>query len=91
MAEEVSYTYVRDNLARILDDVEGNREPVVIKRHGHADVALIAVDELRSLEETAHLLRSSKNARRLFEALEQARSGKGQALSLEDLRAAVGL
>jgi antitoxin YefM len=69
--------FVRDNLARVLDEVESNREPVLIERRGHLDVALISADELRSLEETAHLLRSGKNAKRLSRPWSQARRGKG--------------
>jgi antitoxin YefM len=48
--------------------------PLIIHRRGASDVALVAVDELESLIETAHLLRSPKNAQRLITALRRARS-----------------
>ncbi len=69
-----SYTNVRTNLAQLLDIVVENREPVLIQRRGHEDVVMIAADELSSLLETAHLLRSPKNAARLLTALERSRA-----------------
>jgi antitoxin YefM len=86
MSHPVTYTEARANLAALLDDVTSSREPVVIRRRGHDDVALVAADELASLQETAHLLRSPANARRLLSALQTALNGEGQALGLDDLR-----
>ena len=70
-----SYTHLRANLAAIWDEVESTQEPVVIQRRGHQDMALIPAEELAGLLETAHLLRSPRNAERLLTALE--RSGQG--------------
>ncbi|HEX4954383.1 MAG TPA: type II toxin-antitoxin system prevent-host-death family antitoxin [Thermoanaerobaculia bacterium] len=86
-----TYTEARARLAQLLDEVVANREPVVIRRRGHEDVALIAASELTSLEETAHLLRSPANAARLQAALEEVEAGQGERLSLEELRRSVGL
>lgn len=84
--ETLTYTDVRDRLASVWDEVLSSREPVVIKRRGHADVALLPADELSSLMETAHLLRSPANAQRLLGALKRVRSGKGRKLTVEELR-----
>ena len=73
---QTTYSNARANLASLLDQVSDNREIVVIKRRGSEDVALVAVSELSSLLETAHLLRSPKNAQRLLAALERATSKK---------------
>ena len=86
MSHPVTYTEARANLAALLDEVASTREPVVIRRRGHDDVALIAADELASLRETAHLLRSSANARRLLSALQSALNGEGKTMTLDDLR-----
>jgi antitoxin YefM len=91
MATEITYTQARANLKALLDEAADSREPVIIHRRGGGDVALIAVDELRSLIETAHLLRSPKNAERLFSALARAKAGKGRPESLAKLRRDVGL
>ncbi len=85
----ITYTRARENLASLLDRAVDDREPVVITRRKGGDVALIALDELRSLQETAHLLRSPKNARRLLEALARSRAGDLEPGDLEDLRAEV--
>lgn len=91
MAEQVSYSYARQNLAKILSDAEESREPVIIRRRGHEDMALIPADELRSLEESAHLLRSPKNARRILQALQRALENAGVAETPESLRSQLGL
>jgi antitoxin YefM len=91
MATETTYTHARANLKSLLDEVADNREPVIIRRRDGHDVALVAADELRGLIETAHLLRSPKNAQRLLEALRRALDGKGRPESLEKLRADLGL
>lgn len=77
MAIETMYTQARANLKALLDEVAENREQVIIHRRGGDNVALIAADELRGLVETAHLLRSPRNAQRLIQALRRAQAGKG--------------
>lgn len=91
MPEQVSYSYARQNLAKILRQAEERQEPVIIRRRGREDMALIPADELRSLEETAHLLRSPKNAQRLLQALQTALDGAGAPESPEALRTRLGL
>jgi antitoxin YefM len=91
MAIETTYTQARANLKALLDEVAENREQVIIHRRGGDDVALISADELRGLLETAHLLRSPKNAQRLLAALRRAQRGSGRAESFEKLRADLGL
>jgi antitoxin YefM len=66
--------------------VSHSREPVIIRRRGAQDVALIDAAELRGLTETAHLLRSPKNAQRLITALVRARGKKLPAATVADLR-----
>lgn len=91
MPKKVTYSYARQNLAEILNDAEDAQEPVIISRRGHEDVAVIPASELRSLEETAHLLRSPKNARRLLAALQRALEGTTKPQSVEALRSELGL
>jgi len=91
MTIQTTYSQARAQLASLLDQVSDNREVVIIQRRGAEDVALIAADELTSLLETAHLLRSPVNAERLLTALARARQRNGPAQSLDDLRHQVGL
>ena len=72
MTIETTYTQARANLAALCNRVTGDREVVIIRRRGADDVALISATELASLRETAHLLRSPKNAQRLLAALRRA-------------------
>ncbi len=68
-----------------------NRDVVVIQRRGAEDVALIAADELESILETAHLLRSPENAERLLTALRRAQQRTLEPSTVDDLRAEAGL
>ncbi|MGH7821500.1 MAG: type II toxin-antitoxin system Phd/YefM family antitoxin [Candidatus Binatia bacterium] len=86
LAKETTYTQARANLAALCDDVTGGREVVIIRRRGSRDVALVSADELDSLIETAHLLRSPKNAKRLLTALRRARGKKLKPEPIDKLR-----
>ena len=88
MALQTTYTQARTQLATLLDEVVNNREIVIIQRRGSEDVAMIAADELSSLLETAHLLRSPKNAERLLAALARSSKNIVQPQSIEELETA---
>lgn len=88
---ETTYTSLRQSLASVLDRVANDREVVIIRRRGDKKVALIPADELAGLLETAHLLRSPKNAQRLLTALRRAVGRRGKAESLDKLRREMGL
>ena len=90
MTLQTTYTQARTQLATLLDEVVNNREIVIIQRRGSDDVAMIAADELTSLLETAHLLRSAKNAERLLTALARASKQSIEPQSIEELSREVG-
>ena len=91
MTTEITYTHARANLASLCNEAASTGEPVIIKRRGADDVALIAAAELQGLIETAHLLRSPANARRLLRALSRARRGGGSRRTVHRLRRDLGL
>jgi len=91
MATKVSYSYARQNLASLLDQAEDDQEPVYISRRNREDMVLLPAAEYRSVEETAHLLRSPENARRLFRALQRSLESSVAPKSLNELRREVGL
>lgn len=91
MANRTSYTQARATLASLCDRVAETSEPYVIERRNGANVALISEVELNALLETAHLLRSPKNATRLATALTRAHGGKPVPSSLHELRRSLGL
>ena len=91
MAIETSYTTLRQELASVLNRVVEDQEVVIVRRRGARDVALIPAAELDGLLETAHLLRSPRNSRRLLAALRRAERGKGKPEPLERLRQELGL
>ncbi|HEX7174148.1 MAG TPA: type II toxin-antitoxin system prevent-host-death family antitoxin [Pyrinomonadaceae bacterium] len=74
MPIQTTYTRARANLAKLCDEVAKNQEIVIINRRGSRDVALVSAEELSGLMETAHLLRSPKNADRLLTALKRAKA-----------------
>jgi antitoxin YefM len=74
----MSYSESRANYAKMLDSVEKDREEVVITRAGHSPVVVVALEEYEALKETAYLLRSPANARRLLASIEELEAGGGQ-------------
>ncbi|MBI2398514.1 MAG: type II toxin-antitoxin system prevent-host-death family antitoxin [Xanthomonadales bacterium] len=91
MSIETTYSQARAALATLMSRVTDDREVVVVRRRDHPAVAMIAADELASLMETAHLLRSPANAERLLAALGRARQGSGRTKTVAALRREVGL
>jgi antitoxin YefM len=91
MPIQTTYTQARANLAKLLDRVTQDKETVIIERRGAEKVAMISASELSGLIETAHLMRSPKNAQRLLSALMRALEKKTPAMTVSDLRREVGL
>ncbi|MFK7865473.1 MAG: type II toxin-antitoxin system Phd/YefM family antitoxin [Pseudohongiellaceae bacterium] len=75
--DSISYTSARSNLAKTMDHVCDDHAPVAITRKGQGAVVMMSMDDFKALEETAYLLRSPKNVRRLVEAISELESGKG--------------
>ena len=73
----MSYTESRAKYAEVLDAVVNDREEVVITRAGHEPAVIVSLDDYESLKETAYLLRSPANARRLLASIDELESGKG--------------
>ena len=67
----LSYTDSRARYAEVLDSVVNDREEVVITRAGHEPVVIVSLEDYEALKETAYLMRSPKNARRLLDAMER--------------------
>ena len=74
--KSITYTAARENLASTMDRVCNDRAPVTITRSGKGQaVVLISLKEYEQLEETAHLLRSPENAKRLLSAIDELNRG----------------
>lgn len=72
-----NYTEFRTNLKKYLDDVEQNNETLILKRGSGKGTVILSIEEYNSIMETMHLLRSKKNADRLYESIKQIKEGKG--------------
>ena len=75
--DAITYTTVRANLASAMDRVCDDHEPLIITRNGERSVVMLSLEDFKALEETAYLLRTPANARRLLVAVAQLESGKG--------------
>lgn len=78
----MSYTESKARYAEVLDGVASDRQKVVITRAGHEPVVIVSLDDYESLRETAYLMRSPANARRLLDAMERLESGAGETHAL---------
>lgn len=77
-----NYTYTRQNLAKVMDQVNEDQAPVLVTRQTGKPVVVMSLEEFNALEETAHLLRGAANAQRLIEAVVQLRRGEGKTVDL---------
>ncbi|MHB8149764.1 MAG: type II toxin-antitoxin system Phd/YefM family antitoxin [Desulfobulbia bacterium] len=73
----ITYTAARSNLAQTMKDVCADHEPVIITRKDEA-VVMLSLEDYKSLEETAYLLRSPMSAKRLLESVAELEGGKGK-------------
>lgn len=74
----ITYTAAREKLASTMDQVCRDRAPVIITRNRDQSVVMLSLEEYEALEETAHLLRSPANAKRLLASITALESGKGK-------------
>jgi antitoxin YefM len=89
--EITSPTDARNDFFKLLDLVVKNHQVYIINRRDSENVALIAESDLVSLVETVYLLRSPANARRLFDAIEESKTGKIQPQSIAELQQELGI
>ena len=75
--DAISYSTARANLASTMNRVCDDHEPLIITRSGQQSVVMLSLDDFTALEETAYLLRSPANTKRLMAAIEQLGAGKG--------------
>ena len=80
----ISYTAVRADLAKTMDRVCEDHEPVIITRNREQAVVMISLEDYKAMEETAYLLRSPANASRLLESIAELERGQGQVRELSE-------
>jgi antitoxin YefM len=86
MALTLTYTKAREQFADVLEQVTSNNDMAVITRRNRDNVVVISETELLGLMETAHLLRSPKNAKRLLSALNRAKRKQGKPTAIDALK-----
>jgi antitoxin YefM len=72
----VTYSDLRKNLANVLDGVIDDHSPVLVTRQNNQTAVLISLDDFNAYEETAHLLKSPANAKRLRDSISQIETGR---------------
>lgn len=75
--KSISYTAVRSSLAKTMEQVCEDHAPLAITRKGEGAVVMMSMEDYQALEETAYLLRSPKNTRRLIDSIAELETGKG--------------
>lgn len=76
--KNINFTNFRNNMSTIIDRVNDDRQPILITRQKERPAVLMALEDFKSYEETAYLLRSPKNAARIISAIKQLESGGGK-------------
>ncbi|MCL4261597.1 MAG: type II toxin-antitoxin system prevent-host-death family antitoxin [Anaerolineae bacterium] len=75
--EAINYTVVRQTLAQKMDQVCDDHTPIIVTRQNNRSVVMLSLEDYQALEETAYLLRSPRNAKRLMESILELESGRG--------------
>jgi len=75
--DTISYTKARSSLAKTMAKVCDDHAPIIITRKNEGSVVMMSLEAFQALQETAYLLRSPENARRLLESIAELESGKG--------------
>jgi antitoxin YefM len=75
--DAITYSAARANLADTMDRVCEDHEPIIITRNGQQAVVMVSLEDYNAMEETAYLLRSPRNAKRLVDAIAELEAGKG--------------
>ncbi len=75
--EAITYTAARQNLAKTMEKVCKDHAPIIVTRKTSNSVVIMSLEDYEALEETAYLLRSPKNTRRLIESVAQLENDKG--------------
>ena len=84
--ETISCSYARARLAKIIDQVNRDRDGIIITRQNGSSAVLMSLEDYESWQETLHLLRSPANARRLLDSVAGAKKGKVRVRKLADLK-----
>ena len=84
--DAITYTHARNNLTATMDKAIADHEPVIITRQSGEAVVMMSLQDFRSWEETAYLLNSPANARKLMRSLQEAKAGKTVAKKVPALR-----
>ena len=80
----LSYTALRRTLAKTMERVCNDHEPIIITRKSEGAVVMLSLEDYESLEETTYLLRSPQNLKRLVESISQLEQGKGLEQTLQE-------
>lgn len=88
--QAITYTYARNHLTATMDKTIADHEPVIITRQNGGAVVMMSLEDFRSWEETAYLLSSPANARKLMKSLDEANQGDTRGETLSDLRKLAG-
>lgn len=75
--QAISFSDLRKDMKRVMDTIRERHEPTIITRKS-GNMVLMSLEDYSSLEETAYLLKSPKNAERIFTSLKELREGKGK-------------
>lgn len=76
LMDAMTYSTARANLAGVMNRVCEDHEPLIITRNGDQSVVMLSLDDYKALEETAYLLRTPANARRLLTSIAQLNAGQ---------------
>ena len=76
--DAITYTQARKNFTKVMNQVCDDHAPIIITRQSERSVVMMSLEDYSALEETMYLLKSPKNAQRLYKAIEKLKEGEYQ-------------
>ena len=73
----ITYTSARNNLASTMKKVCDDHDPIIVTRKNNEAVILMSLEDYESLTETAYLMQSPENVKRLIHSIEELNAGNG--------------
>jgi len=82
--DALTYSYARQNMAKVMQKVCDDREPVIITTP-RRKVVMMSLDDYNAMATTDYLLSNPANAAHISESMQQAIEGKLVNIELTDI------
>ncbi|MFK5998445.1 MAG: type II toxin-antitoxin system prevent-host-death family antitoxin [Rhodobacterales bacterium] len=88
--KHTSTTHLRQNLSKMMDQVNDDHEPLIITRATGRPAVMISLEDYTAMDETAYLMASPANKKALLDAIARVDQGEAVHKTMEELETIAG-